>query len=68
MGVPGLYGFLVRRFPFIVKPLSEEAGSESPEVDELYVGAPRRARVNGSCISRLPARSHAAAICTSSAF
>ena len=39
MGVPGLYGFLVRRFPFIVKPLSEEAGAEAPEVDELYVGA-----------------------------
>ena len=41
MGVPGLYGFLVRRFPFIVKPLSEEAGAEAPEVDELYVGASR---------------------------
>ncbi len=42
MGVPGLYGFLVRRYPFIVKPLEEEAGAEAPEVDELYVGALRR--------------------------
>ena len=40
MGVPGLYGFLVRRYPFIVKPLSEAEGAEAPEVDELYIGAP----------------------------
>ncbi len=41
MGVPGLWGFLARRYPFIVKPLSEGGDAEAPEVDELYIGACR---------------------------
>ena len=39
MGVPGLFSFLVRRYPFIVvKTLSEEEGLEALGVDELYIG------------------------------
>ena len=38
MGVPGLAAFLLRRYPYIVKPLSEGEGADVPEVDEVYIG------------------------------
>lgn len=43
MGVPGLFAFLSRRYPFIVKAVdTDDPEAEQPwgeGVDELYIGA-----------------------------